>query len=317
MNLIDILFILLFIGFVASDMRRGFLRVFAGLLGMVLSFSAALVFYIPVSLYLSAHFDIAYASAKPISFIVIWLALQVVFFFLSKIVSYYTPTKIKESRINQVLAFFPAVIKGLFLIILLIVLLSILPLPKSTKAVVNSSKIARLTAQYMTNIENSLERFFGESSRQLIDKQLVSDNESAVILNFQTTNMTVDQNAEDYILSRINIQRQKMGVAPLTENSLIQNVARANSREMLTQGYFSHVSFNGQTLFDRLTSAKINFNQAAENLALAPTPQSVENGLENSPKHKANMLNPAFTQAGIGVENAGKYGLMVTEDFTN
>jgi uncharacterized protein YkwD len=145
---------------------------------------------------------------------------------------------------------------------------------------------------------------------------LVSDNESeTVILNFQTTNMTVDQNAEDYILNQINIQRQEVGVEPLTENSLLQNVARLNSREMLAQGYFSHVSFNGQTLFDRLTNAKINFNQAAENLALAPTSQSVENGLENSPKHKANMINPNFTKVGIGVENAGKYGLMVTEDF--
>jgi uncharacterized membrane protein required for colicin V production len=150
MNLIDILFILVLIGFVASDMRRGFLRVLAGLLGMILSFSAALVFYIPISLYLSVHFNIAYSSAKPISFIVIWLVLQLVFFFLSKIVSYYTPPKIKESRINQILAFFPAVIKGLFLIVLLIILLSNLPLPKSAKDVVNSSKIAGLTAEYRT-----------------------------------------------------------------------------------------------------------------------------------------------------------------------
>jgi uncharacterized protein YkwD len=41
----------------------------------------------------------------------------------------------------------------------------------------------------------------------------------------------------------------------------------------------------------------------------------VHRGLMNSPGHRANILNREFTRVGIGVQDAGIYGLMVTQNF--
>ena len=37
----------------------------------------------------------------------------------------------------------------------------------------------------------------------------------------------------------------------------------------------------------------------------------------NSEKHRENILDPSVTRVGIGVMDAGQYGMMVTQDFVN
>jgi len=40
-------------------------------------------------------------------------------------------------------------------------------------------------------------------------------------------------------------------------------------------------------------------------------------GLMNSPGHRANILSPSFHKVGIGVLDAGIYGEMFVQEFTD
>lgn len=51
--------------------------------------------------------------------------------------------------------------------------------------------------------------------------------------------------------------------------------------------------------------------------ALAPTLSQAHTGLMNSPGHRANILNNGFGRVGIGILDAGIYGLMITQNFRN
>jgi uncharacterized protein YkwD len=67
--------------------------------------------------------------------------------------------------------------------------------------------------------------------------------------------------------------------------------------------------------FDRLARAGIAYAASGENLAYAPSVELAHQGLMASPGHRANMLEPAYSRVGIGVQNAGLYGRMFTEEF--
>jgi uncharacterized protein YkwD len=54
-----------------------------------------------------------------------------------------------------------------------------------------------------------------------------------------------------------------------------------------------------------------------ENLAYAPNLELAHTGLMNSEGHRANILSPDFNKVGIGIEDGGVYGLMVTQVFSN
>jgi uncharacterized protein YkwD len=100
-------------------------------------------------------------------------------------------------------------------------------------------------------------------------------------------------------------------------NEKARTVARKYAAKMLADGYFSHVDMKGNTPYIRLREGNVVFDAAGENLAFAPTVQLAHQGLMNSKGHRDNILSPYFHQVGIGVVDAGTYGLMIVEDFTD
>ena len=318
MNWIDGVFIAIFVIYVLGDMHRGFLRLSADLAGLILAFIAALFLYIPTAVLIAANFGLNADGVKPASFLIIWLILQLIFFGVSKIISYYTPAKIKESKTNYYLAVLPAMAKSIFFIIMIVILLLSIPFSDEQRRVISQSFITNYVSKYAVSIEAKLEKVFGNpTSRLTLTNSTENSDTETTPLNFSTANMVIDEPAEQYLLDQINLERRKAGLNLLVSDDLVRNVARAHSRDMLLNGYFSHTAKDGQTLFDRLVRANVDFRQAAENLALTTSPELAQVGLMNSPKHRDNILNPNFTRVGIGVMNAGKYGLMTTEDFAN
>lgn len=318
MNWIDIVIIIIFTLYVYEDSHRGFLRLFADLVSLIVAFVIALVLYLPLVNFL-AYFKIVFVNIESICFLSIWLILQFVFFTLSKIVSRQTSETVKKSKINRYLAFIPAIVKGVFLIIVMTILTLYVPLSQTGKNVFKKSLIIGVTLGWASDFEAKLENIFtGPSTNNSVSNQTKNYvNDETVDLRFSTTNMTIDETAEKIIFDKVNEERQKVGLNPLVSDTLIRNVARAHSRDMLANGYFSHTSQNGEVLLDRLVNAKVSFSTAAENIATAPTAELVHLGLMNSEKHKKNILDPSFTRVGIGVMDAGQYGLMVTQDFAN
>lgn len=319
MNWIDLIFIIIFILYVFEDAKRGFLRLLADLVSLIIAFLIALITYQSASNYLVTHYKIVQANADSISFLGLWMIYQFIFFGLSKLVSVNTPESIKESKMNRYLAYIPALIKGVFFIIIMAVFILYLPFTDLQKKVIKESFVVGYTLHNTANFQTKLESVFAESPIVGI-KPTPSKNyekDETIDLKFSTNTMLIDEEAEKLIFNKINEERKAVGIKPLTFDVLIRNVARSHSRDMLANGYFSHASLNGEVLFDRFVNANVNFTVGAENIAIAPTADLIHIGLMNSEKHKKNILDPSFSRVGVGVMSAGKYGLMVTEDFAN
>ena len=103
------------------------------------------------------------------------------------------------------------------------------------------------------------------------------------------------------MLSLTNEQRQQNGCGPLAFNQLLQNAAQKHAVDMAVQDYFSHTGKNGSTPDQRITAEGYAFSGWAENIAAGQqTPQAVVTSWMNSPGHRANILNCALTELGVG-----------------
>jgi uncharacterized protein YkwD len=86
---------------------------------------------------------------------------------------------------------------------------------------------------------------------------------------------------------------------------------------MFKRGYFAHNSPEGENVADRAEKVGVDYQVIGENLAYAPTLALAHNGLMNSPGHRANILSSDYQKIGIGVQDGGVYGLMITQVFSN
>ncbi len=113
---------------------------------------------------------------------------------------------------------------------------------------------------------------------------------------------------EKQVVDLVNSERAANGLAPLTLNEKLCGVARTKSQDMKNLGYFSHTSPTYGSPFDMMKSFGISYRTAGENIAMGQrTPQEVVNAWMNSAGHRANILNPSFTQIGVGYVADGNY----------
>lgn len=101
----------------------------------------------------------------------------------------------------------------------------------------------------------------------------------------------------------------------MTVNMDLVRIARLKSTDMIQKNYFDHTSPTYGSPFDMMNKAGIAYRTAGENLAGASTVTIAHTNLMNSPGHRANILNPAFTEIGIGIIDGGPYGKMFTQEF--
>jgi uncharacterized YkwD family protein len=91
-------------------------------------------------------------------------------------------------------------------------------------------------------------------------------------------------------------------------NEKVREIAREKSRDMSVNRYFSHTSPTYGSPFDMMKQFGVSYSRAAENIAYGySTPEAVMNGWMNSPGHRANILNGALTQIGVGYYAPGHY----------
>jgi uncharacterized protein YkwD len=138
-----------------------------------------------------------------------------------------------------------------------------------------------------------------------------------VNLNFKTTKYSVDEAAEQKMFDMVNKERVSQGLHPVEPWSKLTEVARAHCKDMVERGYFSHYTPEGLSPFDRMAKADIDFTFAGENLALAPNTELAMKGLMQSPGHRENILSADFNRLGVGVIDAGVYGEMFCQEFSD
>jgi uncharacterized protein YkwD len=109
----------------------------------------------------------------------------------------------------------------------------------------------------------------------------------------------------------VNAHRQSLGLDALVWDPTAAAVALAHSQDMVTRGYFSHISPEGETPFDRLRAAGIRFTMAGENIAFGfSSANAVFAAWMASPEHRANIEHTGYTHHGVG-----RYGTYWTHVF--
>ncbi len=127
----------------------------------------------------------------------------------------------------------------------------------------------------------------------------------------------VDSNIDQKsVIEFTNEERQKMGLAPLSENLSLDKAAQAKAANMFSENYWAHFAPSGKTPWDFIQGSGYRFSYAGENLAKNfYTSDDVVKAWMNSPSHKENIMNPKYKEIGIavvdGVLNGQKTTLVV------
>ncbi|MFF1477572.1 sigma-70 family RNA polymerase sigma factor [Streptomyces sp. NPDC058301] len=121
--------------------------------------------------------------------------------------------------------------------------------------------------------------------------------------------------AAEQVIALVNTERAKNGCGPVTDNSQLATAAQRHSDNMAAQGFFDHTDPSGAGPGERIHAAGYQWSTYGENIARGQqTPADVMNSWMNSPGHRANILNCAFKELGVGVHN-GSGGPWWTQDF--
>ncbi|MCX5015461.1 CAP domain-containing protein [Streptomyces sp. NBC_00555] len=121
--------------------------------------------------------------------------------------------------------------------------------------------------------------------------------------------------SESAVLALVNKERAAAGCGPLATNAKLSAAARAYSDTMARSGVMSHTGPDGSTMTTRVEAAGYGWSRLGENIARGQSDaDAVMNAWMNSPGHKANILNCAFREIGIGVHK-GDGGPWWTQDF--
>lgn len=119
---------------------------------------------------------------------------------------------------------------------------------------------------------------------------------------------------ENYIFTMVNEERSKIGKSNLTVNTVMKNLSRDKSKEMIELNYFDHNSPRNGYINDILNTKNIKYRNVGENIAMQESGKELSssdmakqfmNMWMNSSGHKANILSDNFTQIGIGVAKKG------------
>lgn len=103
------------------------------------------------------------------------------------------------------------------------------------------------------------------------------------------------------VVALTNAERAKVGCPALTMDAQLNQAALGHSTDMAVNDYFSHYSLDGRTPWDRIKATGYTYSRAAENIAAGySTPASVMAGWMGSSGHRANILNCALTEIGVG-----------------
>ena len=103
------------------------------------------------------------------------------------------------------------------------------------------------------------------------------------------------------ILAILNAERLAIGLSPLVLNRTLTVIAEVKSADMITKQYFAHEAPDGTDIGILAARYQYEYLRVGENLAMGDftSDADVMAGWMNSPGHRANILNPEYTEVGI------------------
>ena len=117
------------------------------------------------------------------------------------------------------------------------------------------------------------------------------------------------------VVALVNKERSAAGCGPLSEDPLLNKAALGHSEDMDARDFFDHTNPDGADPGQRITAAGYTWSTYGENIAQGQqTPEAVMDSWMNSPGHRANILNCAFKDIGVGIHK-GTGGPWWTQNF--
>lgn len=111
---------------------------------------------------------------------------------------------------------------------------------------------------------------------------------------------------ESRFVELINVSRSQAGLAPLTADGFLADIARRHSAEMASAGTIFH---NSNLASDVTT----NWQTLGENVGMGGSVDDLHSAFMNSPSHRDNILG-TYQRVGIGIVMSGET-MFVTEVF--
>lgn len=189
--------------------------------------------------------------------------------------------------------------KLLGFVFLFLLLLPVTVLANSAYTVKSGDTMWKIAAKHQVGVTEII-----NANPQIKNPNLIYPNQK---INIPSVNQET-RNFEQEVIRLTNVERQKAGLKPLSENWELSRVARHKSMDMSQKNYFSHTSPTYGSPFDMIKAYGISYRSAGENIAKGQrTPQQVVNAWMNSSGHRANILNSSYTHIGVGFEKNGNY----------
>ena len=317
-NIFDyVIFITLFL-YVFEDISFGLIPAGIALAATLSSFFAGLAFYPHLSSLLVEKLSLTKGISDAASFLAVTLvSFVLISAALSIIRRKYVSIKFGK-KIDMVGGAVFGTLSFFFIASFAVALLLSFPASEVIKDSIRDSVTGRFLFTRTAGIEREVRKVFGGAIEETINFLTIRPESSeSVRLNFTTTSLKIDSKSEETMLALVNSERSKKGLLSLTADESLKELARAHAKDMLERGYFSHYTPEGLSPFDRLEMARISYAYAGENLAFAPDVEIGMDGLMKSAGHRENILSPNFKKAGIGVIDAGIFGKMFVQEFTD
>ena len=164
----------------------------------------------------------------------------------------------------------------------------------------------------------------GNDSTQVTTNEQVPE---VSVPNVQGESQNNDSNfmaqVESMIFNKVNEERSKSGLAPLSYNGTMERYARLKSQDMGDRGYFDHNNLEGELITAQMQRDGVSYNSWGENIAYisgVSDPAALANQFMtnwmNSSGHRANILSSNFSSIGIGVYKIGNT-VYATQEFYN
>lgn len=128
------------------------------------------------------------------------------------------------------------------------------------------------------------------------------------------SNITIQQ-----IIDDTNKERQKLGLASLSNNENLNKAATLKAQNMFEENYWAHFSPSGKDPWGFILGSGYKFSYAGENLARNfNDSESVVKAWMNSPTHRDNIVNTKYTEIGVAVVDGvllGQKTTLVVQEF--
>jgi len=212
-----------------------------------------------------------------------------------------------------------ALLEGCLMAIIILTALQSLPLKTQERRAFLDSQVASRLIEQAVRLDRKISSVFSSDGQTLTFYTVSGEKERGRVrsLGFTVAHANPSLKHEVESMDLVNQARENQGVPKLRFDPELLGLARGHGADMLSRGYFSHVSPEGKDVVDRAVESDVMFLVVAENLALSGSVETAHEGLMNSVSHRTNILSPLFNRFAVGVLDAGRHGLLFVQVFAH